>query len=356
MFVIIESNILMEYPYLLRIGMPFYYLIPPLIYFYVSAILTEEPILKKSNLIHLFPFFVGLIDLSTYLLGSDLEGKIVEIQSIKSSEMNIFEICSGFIPAISHYYGRVLQSVFYLFLQWKLVFFALRHRKNKCNFKWILILTSSETLMYLGNLIFTIAVFYRREWRQGEWYSDLYYPLCYAMLLAFFFGVVYLFFSHGKLFGYKSEILQVLPSPALNFTDQEDENTKVLNPLLKQVEFLSRDGFDKVLDDYIRTHQFYLKKRAGIKDLAMALDLGHHLLSAFINYNYECNYNELINGYRIDYVLDGLDHNPQWQYFSISGLASEAGFSSRSTFYLAFKKKTGVSPALYIENKECIHS
>ena len=50
----------------------------------------------------------------------------------------------------------------------------------------------------------------------------------------------------------------------------------------------------------------------------------------------------MINGYRIRYAQKLMKDHP---YMSVTEIASESGFSSRSAFYRNFKETTGLSPA-----------
>jgi len=353
-FIVIESNLLYEYPWMFRVGMPFYYLVPPFIYLYVYGLATDQSILKPINCLHLVPFFLGLIDFSQYMFGSDLAQKTAEIYQMKRDGLIIFDIGRGFVPAIFHYYGRVLQSIIYLFLQWHLIALNFSRKGDKQIFKWLIFLTFSETLMYAGNATFTIGVFYRRAIEQPDWLVDAYHPVCYAMLLAFFSAVAYLLFNPDWLYGLKFRHSVSRPDQAdvLAESDTRKEKMSNVGSLLKEVESLKESGFHIILNDYLTGNKTYLRKRLTIKDVALEHGLSHHLLSAFINQVYHCNFNEFINGYRINHILDNIQSNPAWRQFSMEGIASESGFSSRSTFYLAFKNKTGLSPAMYIAKLE----
>lgn len=354
-FIVIESNLLYDYPWMFRIGMPFYYLIPPFIYLYVYGVSTDRSILKKVNLLHLIPFFLGLIDFSKYMFGSDLAHKTAEIYQMKKDSLIIFDIGEGFVPSIFHYYGRVVQSIIYLFFQWRLIVLNFSGKGDKRIFKWVLFLTFSETIMYGGNGVFTTGVFYRRAIEQPSWLVNAYHPVCYLMLFAFFSAVVYLLFNPGWLHGLKFNAItsqHVERNLAETSNDTKQEKVTTVGSLLKEVEILKESGFHFILNDHLIDNKTYLRKRLTIKDVALEHKISHHLLSAFINQAYHCNFNEFINGYRIDHILDNIQNNPGWRQFSLEGLASESGFSSRSTFYLAFKNKTGLSPASYIANFE----
>ena len=56
--------------------------------------------------------------------------------------------------------------------------------------------------------------------------------------------------------------------------------------------------------------------------------------------------NQLINNLRVN-EFKMLIQSPKANQLSLLGLANEAGFSSKSTFYAAFKKLEGMTPKQY---------
>ena len=65
-----------------------------------------------------------------------------------------------------------------------------------------------------------------------------------------------------------------------------------------------------------------------------------------INEHSKTNFYQFINGFRVS-EFKMLMQSPKAQQLSILGLAEEAGFSSKSTFYTAFKAVEGVTPKQY---------
>ena len=64
----------------------------------------------------------------------------------------------------------------------------------------------------------------------------------------------------------------------------------------------------------------------------------------------ETDFNNYINGLRIQYVLDKLNTDKKYLNYKISVLADECGFSSHSKFSASFKSITGICPSDYINN------
>lgn len=98
----------------------------------------------------------------------------------------------------------------------------------------------------------------------------------------------------------------------------------------------------------IQKNKYYSDPNLDIRTLSEQLQLPYHELSAKINREYRQNFNEFINGFRIQEVVNALQ-NQQHQSFTIMGLAQKAGFKSASVFYAAFKKEKGTTPTRYLE-------
>lgn len=93
-----------------------------------------------------------------------------------------------------------------------------------------------------------------------------------------------------------------------------------------------------------------MKKDITLASLAKAAGITAHKLSSLLNNNYRLNYVDFINGYRIKSIQKQMSLPDTMRHFTIETLAYNAGFASRSAFYNAFKKLTGISPVQYAQN------
>jgi AraC-like DNA-binding protein len=109
----------------------------------------------------------------------------------------------------------------------------------------------------------------------------------------------------------------------------------------------------KKLSMMIYEEEIYMDNHLSLKNLADKLNTNTSYLSAIINSHYKCNFRTFINKHRIDKARAMLVSN-EFKHYSMEGIASEVGFTSRSSFYQAFKSVTGLSPSLYIENYHLI--
>lgn len=96
--------------------------------------------------------------------------------------------------------------------------------------------------------------------------------------------------------------------------------------------------------------QKFIKKDLSLTSLANELNTNTRYLSEIIKQYKGKNYNNYINGLRIDYITNKLYENPVYREYKISYLAEACGISSREVFAVIFKKETGVTPSYFINN------
>jgi AraC-like DNA-binding protein len=97
---------------------------------------------------------------------------------------------------------------------------------------------------------------------------------------------------------------------------------------------------------YMETEKPYLDPELTLSDLAKQLGISRSVLSQLINEGVGDNFYNFVNRYRVEQVKLFMT-NPAMKHFNLLGLALEAGFKSKSTFNLIFKRFTGLTPSEY---------
>ncbi len=93
--------------------------------------------------------------------------------------------------------------------------------------------------------------------------------------------------------------------------------------------------------------KYFLDSSISLNSLAEKSNTPKYLLTQYLNQYHE-NFYDFINRYRIEEakkLLTGSDRNK----YNIEVIAQKCGFRSRSVFYSAFKKYTGVTPIQFIK-------
>jgi len=86
-----------------------------------------------------------------------------------------------------------------------------------------------------------------------------------------------------------------------------------------------------------------------INTLAEIVKSNRTYISQIINQEFHKNFNSFINEYRIKEALKMLQAE-EYQKYTVEGISKMVGFESRSTFNIAFKEMTGVTPTFYIQS------
>ncbi|GAA4274866.1 hypothetical protein GCM10022258_41620 [Aquimarina gracilis] len=102
------------------------------------------------------------------------------------------------------------------------------------------------------------------------------------------------------------------------------------------------------IQSFFDKDQKFLNPNLKIIDLSRTIDVPSHHISQVLNENMNSSFYEILNQYRIEKAKEMLQSGAL-QKLSIQAIGEECGFSSKTSFYRAFKKVTSMTPTQYIE-------
>jgi AraC-like DNA-binding protein len=104
------------------------------------------------------------------------------------------------------------------------------------------------------------------------------------------------------------------------------------------------------LQKIIITEELYKNPDLKLNDLAKAVNISGHQLSQLLNDNLSKSFAMYINEYRIARACELIAND---KGIKLEEIGYEVGFNAKSTFFTAFKKHRGTTPALYKERLAC---
>lgn len=119
------------------------------------------------------------------------------------------------------------------------------------------------------------------------------------------------------------------------------DGTKYANKKIPETE---ANSFGQLLKSVIVEEKLYRNPSLKLTDVASQLDVLPHYLSQFLNDNLQKSFSLYINEFRVAEAKLLLVTNDQ---YTIEAIGYECGFNSKSTFFTAFKKVTGITPARF---------
>lgn len=104
------------------------------------------------------------------------------------------------------------------------------------------------------------------------------------------------------------------------------------------------NNLEKSIAKLMKKDKPYLNSKLSLSELAGMLNTNQTYLSNFLNRQKDISFADYINQFRVQEACRQL-LLPQNNNLSVDALATVSGFNSKSTFYNAFKKVTGMTPA-----------
>jgi AraC-like DNA-binding protein len=109
-----------------------------------------------------------------------------------------------------------------------------------------------------------------------------------------------------------------------------------------------KEDLKLLITNTIENEKLYLKSDFTIAMLSKHLDVSRTYISQVINEKYKMNFISFVNEFRINearrMLLDESNKN-----FTIEAIGSMLGFRSKTSFYAAFRKHTGVTPSIFMK-------
>jgi AraC-like DNA-binding protein len=355
----INSNLFLSIPVLYHVLTPLQFLIAPTAYLYIRALLLGDIRFRKTDWIHFVPaIIVFFIYLPYFFVENDI--KTIGILHVAGNHIQQFSEEGLLLPYLL-FTLKVFITVSYLFFQWQIIKKWMAEIIKAPNvykyiFKWLKLFSVLVTFFQVVILVLSTVAIAKISL---SFYAILSFE--YVLCLSFLAILLYLFFNPKILFGMLGNIVfyQFKPGNAETsdeisleeFTANESEYTdtesdiKVFSLTPEQV-----NTYKRQLDVLMREKRAFLTQGYTLKDASSILHIPKHHLSLIINTEFKMNFNDFINSYRVDFLKDKM-LEPGSEQLTLDGLAKEAGFSSRTTFFRAFTKFTGQAPSDFLKAK-----
>jgi AraC-like DNA-binding protein len=344
LYLLVLSGKIINYPYLYKTGAANNFLIIPISFLYVRAIMYNEKFFKLFNLWHFLPLLLVFLNYTPYYFSS-IEVKRKVVESLAKNMDQSYQYNAGFISENIVYFFRVLQNSIYLILQWNLVITFKKKYKEievqkqvKDVLKWVKIFNwaCTASLMALITISFLVLTYK----------SIFVFFSFFNYLPSLLYSVSFLIMSTYLLT--HPNILAGLPFIKYKSIDSDLQNNKIYS-----LPYVNLDSSKEIqiITSYFENEKPFLINNLNINQVSVKLSIPARELSFIINNHFGYRFTDFLNKYRIEYITKKINKGYLASY-TMEAIAREAGFTSKSTFNLAFKKFNQCTPTEYLSKNE----
>ena len=342
-----EEKFILQAPFLMRMANPPMFLSMPFFYFFVRNTLSGQNHLTKKDLIHFLPAVIHFLELMPFFLMPYNEKYQLALQVAKNPTQ-LEAIAHGFIPGRWVNVSRmVLQLVYYLFsiqLLFKKEVKEIWGAEAISIRNWLLV-----AVVLVGFLLFSHSFYFIKELFLAE---GITIPLVIEILSYIFFIIpfvllnIYLRINQHLVYGYTLQ--QIIRDKRLQSGESQQAAPLPKPAAQNSFTHIDLEALSSKLEDLMQIKRLYLNKDLTLKDIADEACVNYRVLSQFIRIKYNMGVREYINQFRVLAAID-LMKAGYLENKSLEGLCLSVGFNSRITFFLAFKRHTGMSPTEYLK-------
>lgn len=310
-----STRYILLFPQVAQLHSPFNFLIPPLIFLYIKALLSRKSKFRKGTLWHFVPAVICLL----YYLPLYFRSREAKLAYMVAAFQNYppleWRIRSALI---------FLQSIVYLSLTiYLLVIHSRRLGKQASTVeKSNLFRARSFILVVLICwALATLRLFFAYDARA---WTMLIVPLCLSFWM-YLMGYVTLRQADAVIGAIDDELPSKKYEKSTLTPERAEEYLKRILQLMEQ-------------------QKPYREGDLTLQKLARGLSISPHHLSQIINERLNQNFFDFVNAHRIAEAKRMLV-DPGKKHYSILAIAEEVGFNSKSAFNTAFRKHANMTPS-----------
>ncbi|MBS7254281.1 helix-turn-helix domain-containing protein [Flavobacterium branchiicola] len=224
-------------------------------------------------------------------------------------------------------------------------YFMIRHLKDPQEKKWVITLLTGMSLLLIIWLTTYLVGWYFQ--------TDVSFIMSVLGLSATFIihWTAYVGIYKYKLAKNKEAIYNFLNNDlavsSVSFQITENSLTEENNISEKYRESITADNpYFQKLELLCKEQHIYIDSTLNREKIAEQLGISAGYLSQIINTITEDNFANYINQYRVEAVKEMIS-NSDYENYNLLAMGMESGFTSKATFYKAFKKHTGQTPNEY---------
>ncbi|MBC2845726.1 helix-turn-helix domain-containing protein [Winogradskyella flava] len=296
----------------------------PLLFLYIISSIYSDFKLKPNHLLHLLPFIVQILIFSPRFYFANINTRNFLLENLNNTIEGKLSIIFGLFIAFFY-----LTAMFLELRKYKQLLLENYSNKSAFNYKWL------YQLLILLSIIFCFS-FFKQTYKFFGTNVEILNILRVILTLTLLVFLTWI-------------VLKSMYYPDL-FRNINSEHTlakKILieDSITNKSEKDSREDISRLLE-FMETEEPYLDATLTLQKLADKIELPNRDVSIMINHNLNQHFFDFINQFRIQKAQNIL-LNPKNNQLTIQQIMYEVGFNSKSSFYTAFKKQTGVTPSEY---------
>ncbi len=309
-YLLFTTQLIKQWPHLLGIGFPLLFAVGPCFYLFVKSYGDISFQLKWVDSIHAIPFIAMVLLFVPRYMGS-VEEKQKMIQYY-------YDVLPTGPVAFSDWLQASLHLVL-LFIYGMVAFYFiyLRDKKNSVllkRFSMLLIfLALAELLLQTGFLLTGTSA------------------ITTEIILSGLMSITILLLGYWIV-----DIKQILP-----VLEGKKYKTSPLSETRSQ-------AIEEQIHLFFENEEWCTTPDLKIADLSKAINIPSHHISQVLSEKMNSNFYEIVNHHRIGKAKKML-RSGALQRISVQAIGEECGFSSKTSFYRAFKKNTSMTPIQYVE-------